>query len=109
VTLCFHPEFPSAVGLVRSILFSSSCVPILFGVAAWPHRTMLVFYAYSGLFGVMASFTLIPLRLDEFPIPRLELISLGMLAIGLLITRASYVRWLNEDLDAIPLASRMRQ
>jgi hypothetical protein len=109
VALCFHPELPSAAGLLRSILFSISCVPILFGVAAWPHRTVLVFYAYMGLFGVMASFTLIPLRLDEFPTPRLELISLGMLAIGLLITRASYVRWLNEDLDPLPVVSWMRQ
>jgi hypothetical protein len=109
VTMFFHQEFPSARDLLRSILFSGSCLPILFGVAAWPHRTMLVYYAYMSLFGVMASFALIPLRLDEFPGPRLELISLGILAIGLMITRASYVRWLNEDLDSLPVATWMRQ
>lgn len=101
-------EFPPAPDLLRSIAFSMCCLPILFGIAAWPYRTLLIFYGYMGMFGVMSSFLLIPVRLQGFSPVMLGLICLGLAAIGVLMVCGSYVRWLNDDLGASPTASWIR-
>ncbi len=87
----------SVAGSWEAVAFSLCCLPVLFGAAVWPCRTSFVFLTYSALFGVMGSFFLAPLRLSGS-----ELVgtALAILTVGLLLTRASYLRWLNHD--AVP-------
>jgi hypothetical protein len=84
----------SMAGIWESAAFSLCCLPVLFGAAVWPYRTSLVFFAYSAMFGVMASFFLTPLKLSG---SELTWAAAAILFVGLLMTRASYLRWLNHD------------
>lgn len=87
----------SVAGSWEAAAFSLCCLPVLFGAAVWPCRTSFVFLAYSAPFGVMGSFFLTPLRLSG---SELVCAAASILIVGLFLTRASYLRWLNHD--AVP-------
>ncbi len=91
-------HFPPIGSLWQSVSFSMCCLPLAFGIAVWPARTSAPFFAYSAMFGVMASFALIPLRLNGISAIEWGLACLGLLGVGLLMTRQSYVRWLSVDI-----------
>jgi hypothetical protein len=87
----------SVAGIWESVAFSLCCLPVLFGAAVWPYRTSILFMTYSALFGVMASFLLTPLRLSGSVLVGT---APAILIVGLWLTRASYLRWVNHD--AVP-------
>jgi hypothetical protein len=87
----------SVAGIWEAAAFSLCCLPVLFGAAVWPCRTSFVFMTYSAFFGVMASFLLTPLRLSG---SELVCAAAPILFVGLLLTRTSYLRWVNHD--AVP-------
>jgi hypothetical protein len=87
----------SVAGFWEAEAFSLCCLPVVFGAAVWPYRTSFLFMAYSAMLGVMGSFLLTPLRLSG---SALVCAAASILLIGLWLTRASYLRWLNHD--AVP-------
>jgi hypothetical protein len=99
VLLLVGRNFPSLQNLMQSVGFSMCCLVMAFGLAVWPYRTSVVFFVYTAMFGVMGSFALTPLRQDRISGFELGLVSAGLLVIGVFVTRWSYLRWLNHDVD----------
>ena len=96
----------SAAGIWESVAFSLCCLPVFFGAVVWPYRTSAVFLAYFALFGVMLTFFLTPLR---FTNSELVFASASILLVGILLTRALYLRWLNEEVEPGPPLFGLRE
>jgi hypothetical protein len=88
---------PSIGSLLPSAVFSACCLPLIFGIAAWPYKTSAAYYAYTASFGIMGSFALLPLDVGKFSPAIWGLGSIGLLAAGLFVTKCAYVRWLNFE------------
>jgi hypothetical protein len=89
-------EGPSIEEVWRPAIFSLSCVLTLFGLVTWPYRSAFVYMCYFAMCGVMGSFALVPMPLSGQGFA----IASSVLALaGVFLTRRSYRRWVNEEVD----------
>jgi hypothetical protein len=89
-------EGPSIEEVWRPAIFSLSCVLTLFGLVTWPYRTAFVYTCYFAMCGVMGSFALVPMPLSG---PGFAIASSVLALTGVFLTRRSYRRWVNEEVD----------
>ena len=89
----------SVAGIWEAAAFSLCCLPVLLVPRSWPYRIVVRLYDLTRRrlrsHGIVPPDTAEAVWIRSWSVP-----ALAILFVGLLLTRASYLRWLNHD--AVP-------